>query len=84
MDEIVGTRTLTPVWQRISGILDSYLGVVPESFVYNNKTYTPQSFAAYLGLNQDDYISLYFIHTSSFLSTFRHRGPRQLALGTIV
>jgi aminopeptidase C len=59
MDEIVGTRTLTPVWQKgFSGILDSYLGVVPESFVYNNKTYTPQSFAAYLGLNQDDYISL--------------------------
>lgn len=39
----------------LQGILDAYLGKCPESFTYEGKTYTPQSFAASLGLNWDDY-----------------------------
>ncbi len=39
----------------LQGILDAYLGELPESFTYEGKTYTPQSFAASLGLNWDDY-----------------------------
>ena len=41
----------------LQGILDAYLGKCPESFTYQGKTYTPQSFAASLGLNWDDYVS---------------------------
>ena len=38
--------TLTPVWpQAVNAVLDTYLGEVPESFTYNGKSYTPQSFA---------------------------------------
>lgn len=38
--------TLTPVWREaVSGVLDTYLGKVPETFTYNGKKYTPQSFA---------------------------------------
>lgn len=40
------------------GILDAYLGKVPEEFVYNGKTYNPKSFQAYLGIHPDDYIEL--------------------------
>ena len=40
------------------GILDAYLGKVPESFEYKGKKYTPKSFAASLGLNMDDYVPL--------------------------
>lgn len=59
MDGIAGSRGLSPVWNKgFSGIVDSYLGEVPETFTYNGKQYTPQSFAQFLGLNQDDYISL--------------------------
>ncbi len=59
MDGVIGARTLSPVWNKgIAGILDSYLGEVPEKFQYNGKEYTPHSFAAELGLKQDDYISL--------------------------
>ena len=49
---------LTPVWaDGLNGILDAYFGEVPETFVYNGKEYTPQSFAEELGLNMDDYVS---------------------------
>lgn len=59
MDGIVGNQKLSPVWQQgFSGVLDTYLGEVPESFKYEGKQYTPHTFADFLGLNQDDYISL--------------------------
>ncbi len=46
-------------WQNeVQVLIDSYVGACPESFVYEGKTYTPQSFAASLGLNLDDYVSL--------------------------
>ena len=47
---------LTPAWKAgLQGILDAYLGKTPESFTYEGKTYTPQTFAKSLGLNWDDY-----------------------------
>lgn len=76
MDEIITARTLSPVWKKgFSSILDTYLGEVPESFIYDNKTYTPQSFAAYLGLNQDDYISLTSFTHHPFYEAFAIEVP---------
>lgn len=50
---------LTPVWKKgLSAIYDTYLGQCPEKFSYKGKEYTPQTFAASLGLNPDDYVSL--------------------------
>lgn len=50
---------LTPVWKKgLSAIYDTYLGKCPEKFSYKGKEYTPQTFAASLGLNPDDYVSL--------------------------
>lgn len=49
---------LTDAWKSgLQGILDSYLGKCPENFTYGGKTYTPQSFAASLGVNWNDYVS---------------------------
>ncbi len=42
----------------MQGILDAYLGKCPESFSYNGKTYTPKSFAASLGLDWNNYVSV--------------------------
>lgn len=42
----------------LQGIIDAYLGKCPENFTYEGKNYTPQSFAASLGLNWDDYVSI--------------------------
>jgi len=52
-------ETLSDAWNGgLSGILDAYLGVVPKSFNHNGKSYTPQTFADYLKLNMDDYVSI--------------------------
>ena len=50
----------------LQGILDAYLGACPEKFTYQGKEYTPKSFAASLGLNFDDYVT---ITTPTILST---------------
>jgi bleomycin hydrolase len=51
--------TYTKVWiQAVEGVLDAYLGKVPRTFQYKGKEYTPQTFAASLGLNMDDYKAL--------------------------
>jgi bleomycin hydrolase len=58
-DALVQRRQLSPVWpDAIDGILDAYLGEVPEQFVYEGKTYTPRSFADELGLSPQDYVEL--------------------------
>ncbi|MDR1004809.1 MAG: C1 family peptidase [Prevotellaceae bacterium] len=52
-------RKLTPVWKNgLIGIYNSYLGKCPDTFTWEGKQYTPQSYAATLGLNTDDYVSL--------------------------
>ena len=40
------------------GILDAYLGKVPESFNYDGKSFTPQTFLKHLGINPEDYIEI--------------------------
>jgi len=50
---------LTPVWtDAIEGVVDAYLGAVPEKFTYQGKEYTPLEFSKSLGLNMDDYVVL--------------------------
>jgi hypothetical protein len=42
----------------VNSILDTYLGTVPASFTYKDKTYTPKSFAAESGINPADYVEI--------------------------
>jgi len=42
----------------VNAILDTYLGVYPDTFIYNGITYTPATFAASLNINPDDYIQV--------------------------
>mgnify|MGYP000867894255 FL=1 len=59
MDGIISARGLSPVWfDGFSGILDTYLGPLPETFTYQGKQYTPHTFKEFLGLKQEDYVSL--------------------------
>lgn len=52
-------RRISTAWcQGLEGVLDAYLGVLPETFTYKGKTYTPKSFAQSLGISPDDYIGL--------------------------
>ncbi len=61
MDAVIKApnKTLTTAWQAgLNGILDSYFGAIPETFTYEGKEYTPQSYAASLPINIDDYITI--------------------------
>lgn len=52
-------KNISPVWrQGFNGILDAYFGELPQTFEYEGKTYTPQSFAASLPIKMDDYVPL--------------------------
>ena len=52
-------RKLTPVWPLgFEGILDAYLGEVPERFSVNGVSYTPESYRNSYKLNMDDYVGL--------------------------
>lgn len=42
----------------LQGILDAYLGKCPETFVSEGKTWTPKEYAASLGLDWNDYVSI--------------------------
>lgn len=62
---------LSPVWKKgFDGIIDTYLGELPEKFTYNGKEYTPKSYAQELGLNPDDYVSLTSYTHQPFYSAF--------------
>lgn len=61
LDAVVSNpgKTLSPAWpEAVNGVLDAYLGAVPETFEYEGKTYTPRSFADMLGIDPGDYVEL--------------------------
>jgi bleomycin hydrolase len=54
----------------VKGVLDAYLGKVPEKFKAKGKDYTPRSFAEMLGVNPDDYVSITSFSHHPFQSWF--------------
>lgn len=52
-------RKVSTAWQNaFDGVLDAYLGEEPQTFTYKGKTYTPQTFAASLGVSPDDFMAI--------------------------
>ena len=52
-------RTLTTAWLNgFDGILDAYMGKIPQEFEVNGVKYTPESYRDYLGINAEDYVSI--------------------------
>lgn len=75
-------RTLTTAWKEgINGILDAYLGPLPEKFTYKGKEYTPKSYAESLGLDMDDYVSFTSYTHHPFYSQFAIEVPDNWAYG---
>lgn len=57
--------------ETVDSTLDNYLGEIPQSFEYEGKQYTPQSFATdYVGLNMEDYIEITSYTHHPFYSKF--------------
>lgn len=64
-------KKVSTAWRNaLDGVLDAYLGEVPETFTYNGKTYTPQSYAASLPFNPDDYVVLTSFTHHPFYESF--------------
>ena len=52
-------RRLSKEWPAaFNSVLDVYLGSSPTKFSYQEKDYTPKSFAEHLGFNADDYVNI--------------------------
>lgn len=71
VNSIITNKTVSNVWKiGLNGILDGYLGEKPETFTYEGKEYTPQSFRDFLGIKQSDYISVTSFNHKPFYTQF--------------
>lgn len=70
-------RKISTAWkQGYQGILDAYLGEIPEKFTFRGKEYTPMTFyTEATGLNMDDYVSLTSFTHHPFYSAFALEVP---------
>lgn len=58
LDALTKQKKISTRWAAsVAGIMDAYMGDVPEKFTYNGKEFTPKTFAATLGINPADYVS---------------------------
>ncbi len=64
LDSVIATadrsgKPLSTAWKRaFNAMLDEYFGHMPDTFVYEGKEYTPQSFVASLPVSMDNYIDI--------------------------
>ncbi|MCR4994974.1 MAG: C1 family peptidase [Bacteroidales bacterium] len=65
------SKNISTQWKPgLQGILDAYLGKTPERFTYEGKEYTPKSFAASLGVDWNDYVSITSYTHHPFYTSF--------------
>uniref|UniRef100_UPI00405638C5 aminopeptidase C n=1 Tax=Alistipes sp. TaxID=1872444 RepID=UPI00405638C5 len=77
-------KTLTTAWQNgLNAILDAYFGPMPETFTWKGQEYTPQSFAASLPINLDDYVDLSSYTHHPFYEEFVIEVPDNWMWGTV-
>lgn len=66
-----GKKPLSTAWKRgFDALLDTYFGPLPERFAYKGKEYTPETFAASLPIEPDDYIDITSFTHHPFYSEF--------------
>ncbi|MCB0563503.1 MAG: aminopeptidase [Phaeodactylibacter sp.] len=71
LDGLVGRKKLSNRWPgAVDCILDNYMGEAPDTFTYQGKKYTPESFAKSLGIKADDYVTLTSFSHHPFYETF--------------
>lgn len=62
---------LSTAWgNAFDGIINAYLGEAPTNFTFQGKSYTPESFAKFLKLDADNYVSLTSFTHHPFYSKF--------------
>ena len=69
-------KPLSTAWKRgFNALLDEYFGPMPETFTYEGKEYTPESFAASLPIDLGDYIEFTSFTHHPFYSEFAMEVP---------
>lgn len=87
MDQVIKNRNrkLSTGWHDgFNGILDGYLGELPETFSYEGKEYTPHTFAKeVVGINPDDYVEISSYSHHPYYSQFIFEVPDNWAWGSV-
>lgn len=89
LDAVVKTgdksgKALSTAWKRgFDAILDEYFGPLPETFTYEGKEYTPETFAAQLPIDLDNYIDISSFTHHSFYTQFIIEVPDNWMWGTV-
>jgi bleomycin hydrolase len=82
MDALIKNSKLSTAWLAgFNGILDAYLGKVPENFTWEGKSYTPATFMKETGINPDNYICLTSFSHHPFYTRFALEVPDNWAAG---
>lgn len=77
-------KPLSTAWERgFNAILDEYFGPMPETFTYNGKEYTPQSFAASLPIDMNDYVDIASFTHHPYYTQFIMEVPDNWMWGTV-
>ena len=63
--------------EAIQSVIDRYIGKCPETFTYDGNTYTPKTFAATLGIDWNNYISLTSFSHHPFYENFVLESPHK-------
>jgi len=75
-------RKLSASWLKgFNGILDAYMGPVPQNFTHQDKSYTPQTFFNFLGINLNDYVYVTSFTHHPFYKKFILEVPDNWAFG---
>ena len=84
LSKLVEKGTIPTDWQvGLDSILNFYLGEVPQTFDYQGKKYTSQSFAKeYIGIDPEDYISFTSFSHAPYYTKFILEIPDNFANGT--
>ena len=77
-------KALSTAWKRgFDAILDEYFGRMPETFTYEGKEYTPETFAAQLPIDLDNYIDISSFTHHPFYTQFIIEVPDNWMWGTV-
>lgn len=72
---------LTSVWKEaMAGVLDAYLGKVPQNFTHAGKNYTPRTYADATGLKASDYVEITSFTHQPFYKPFILEVPDNWAM----
>ena len=77
-------KPLSTAWKRgFTALLDEYFGPMPETFTYEGKEYTPESFAASLPIDMENYVDLSSFTHHPFYTRFIIEVPDNWMWGTV-